>query len=729
MLLNRTAMFSCPLGDKVALYSMSGREEMSRLFTYEVDLLSEDDSLDLLAPLGQPATVALERTDATVREFNGYVTQFALVGEHGNYARYRAIMRPWLWFLGQGQQSRVFQPDTVPNIVQALFRERGFSDFETSIAASDYRKWDYLIQYRESDLNFVCRVLEQEGIHFFFRHEDNKHILVMADSNTAHKASPGYATVPYFPPLERERRQGEHLDTWITSRQIRPGVMSAGDFNFKQPGIVTARTSAPLKTGQADAEVYDFPGEFDISGDGDTQVRIRLEEHQFDHELGQGGGPVRGLMAGSRFTLTQFPRQDQNKEYLILSANYELRVSEFESNDVNDLETHFTFRFTAFDAKVPYRPVRLTKKPTVEGPQTAIVTGGQNQEIFTDEYGRVKVQFHWDREGQYDENSSAWVRVSQLWAGAQWGGVHLPRVGQEVIVEFLEGDPDRPIVTGRVYNQDNMPPYALPDNRTQSGIKSRSSADGTPDNFNEIRFEDKKGQEELHLQAEKNMTTLVKNDQTTTVQKNRSASVGGSDSVSVTGNRSVSVHGTLSVTVDGSGGQPPHSQHNVTGQHKLHASDNIEIDAPNHIKLVCGSSSILLEPSKITIAVDGGASIVLDPNILAQSKNGTQILLNADALVSASSGSKLKLDANVQADSQMSAQLKLDTNALMKATADVTLDGLNVTAKGQMQASLQGGAGTSSVQCSPAGTQVGGPMVNVNGQAMVSIGGPMIKIG
>jgi type VI secretion system secreted protein VgrG len=728
-LMSRTAMFASPLGEKLAFFSMSGREAMSRPFIYEVDLLSDDDSLDLLALLGQTVTIGVERTDGSVREFNGYVTHFSLVGEHGNYVRYRAVVRPWLWFLGQNQTSRVFQPETVPNLVQELFRERGFSDFEAeaSVKSGSYRKWDYLMQYRESDLNFVSRLLEQEGIHYFFRHEKGKHILVLASANTAHKASPGYERVPYFPPLERERRQEEHVSSWITSRQIRPGTMSAGDFNFKQPAIVTSSTSAPLKTAQANAEIYDYPGEFEEGADADAQVKIRLEEHQVEHELVEGGGPVRGLGAGSRFSLAQFPRDDQNKEYIVLQASYEIRVSEFESNDVEDVESNFDFRFTAIDAKRPYRPARLTKKPVVEGPQTAIVVGEENQEISTDEYGRVKVQFHWDREGEYDENSSCWVRVSQVWAGMQWGAIHLPRVGQEVIVEFLEGDPDRPIVTGRVYNQDQMPPYTLPKNRTQSGIKSRSTPDGAPDNFNEIRFEDKKGQEELYLQAEKNMTTLVKNDQTTTVQKNRSASVGGSDSVSVTGDRSLSVHGNLSVSVDGAGKSAVHSTMNVTGKHTLDATDTIEIQAPTHIKLTVGGSSILITPSEITITAGGKASVTLNTSAIAKSSDGSTMTLDTDAKTEASTGASLALTSDVLAKSKMSAQLQLDTNALVKANADVTLDGMNVTAQGKMQATVQ--VGGSSVQCSQVGTQVGGPMVNVNGTGMVSIGGPMIKIG
>ncbi|HTQ05192.1 MAG TPA: type VI secretion system tip protein TssI/VgrG [Polyangiaceae bacterium] len=735
-------MFASPLGDKLAFYTMSGREALSRPFVYQVDLLSEDDSVDLLALLGKPVSVALERTDGVVREFNGVVTNFSLVGQHGNYARYRAIMRPWLWLLGMNQSSRVFQPDTVPNIVQALFRERGFSDFETSIAAGSYRKWDYLMQYRESDLNFVSRLLEQEGIHYFFRHDKGKHVLVLADSNTAHKTTPGYETVPYFPPHEREQRAQEHVDTWVTSRQLRPGALTAADFDFTKPAIVSANASAPLKTDASGAEIYDYPGEFTESADADAQVKLRLEEHQVEHELVEGAGPVRGLGTGSRFTLSQFPRDDQNKEYLVQSASYELRVSEYESNVTDDSESNFAFSFTALDAKRPYRAPRLTKKPVVEGPQTAIVVGQKNQEIFTDEYGRVKLQFHWDREGKHDENSSCWVRVSQLWAGTQWGAIHLPRVGQEVIVEFLEGDPDRPIVTGRVYNQENMPPYALPDNRTQSGIKSRSSSGGDPNNFNEIRFEDKKGSEELHVQAEKDMTTLVKHDRSATIQRN--------DNLSVEGDQFIHVHGNLSLTVDGvtdsqnpDKGKPIKSSMAVTGAHDMKASDSISMSAPNKITLTVGSSSITITPGAITISAGGGASIALDANmlaaakgggqvkldanVLAQSKPGSKLQLDGEALTSAQGGASVKLNSDVTAASSGQSKLTLDANAAVKSTTgNVTLEGMQVEGKGTVGAKIQGPTG--SVECSAASTDVKGVMVNVNGTGMVSISGPLVKI-
>jgi type VI secretion system secreted protein VgrG len=426
----------------------------------------------------------------------------------------------------------------------------------------------------------------------------------------------------------------------------------------------------------------------------------------------------------------------------VQSAAYEIHVSEFEANSLIESQRPFRFTFSALDAKRPYRPPRVTTKPVVEGPQTALVVGQENQEIFTDAYGRVKVQFHWDREGKYDENSYAWIRVSQAWAGTQWGAVHLPRVGQEVIVEFLEGDPDRPIVTGRVYNQESMPPYALPDNKTQSGIKSRSTPDGTPDNFNEIRFEDKKGSEEVHFQAEKDMTTLVKHD--------RTAEIGRNDTLKIHGDQFIHIHGNLSMTVDGvtdsknpDKDKPIKSSMAVTGAHDMKATDSISMSAPNKITLTVGGSSITIVPGSITISAGGGASITLDANMLAaakgggqmkldanvvaQSKPGSQLKLDGDGLMSSKGGASVKLTTDVTAESNGKSKLTLDANAALKSTTgNVTLEGLAVEGKGTTSAKL--GAGPSSVELSPASADLKGAMVNVNGTGMVSISGPLVKI-
>ena len=729
MTLQRTAVFASPLGEGPLLfYSMSGREALGRPFLYEVDLLSHDVNIDLSALLGQPASVALERNDGTVREFTGIVTNFALVGRHGKFVRYRAELRPWLWLLGNRVNSRIFQNQKVPDVVMGMFREHGWTDFQP-LLSGEYRNWEYLVQYRESDLNFVSRLMEQEGIYYYFKHADGKHTLVLADSYTAHETSVGNEQLQYFPPLERERRDVEHVDGWLTSRRIRSGSYSLVDYNFKRPSsLVTSQRSAPNDHAQASAERFDYPGGFYEPSEAMEQARLRLEEHQADHEVAEGTATARGLLAGSLFTLVDFPRDDQNKEYLVTEAIHELRTSEYESGQMADVEADYRLRFVAIDAKRPYRAPRLTPKPIVEGPQPAVVVGQAGQEIWTDEYGRVRVQFFWDREGKRDESSSCFVRVAQIWAGSGWGGMHLPRIGHEVIVDFLEGDPDRPIIVGRVYNADNMPPYELPANQTQSGIKSRSSVGGGPDNFNELRFEDKKGQEEVYLQAEKDHNVHVKNNQSHNVIKNRSASVGGDDSVSVSGNRSVSVTGNLSVTVSGKGGKAPHSSLSVTGKHNVHASDTIDMDAPTHVKFVCGGSSITIEPGKITISAGGGASVVLDANLLAKSQPGTQLKLDADALAEASTGAKLKLSSDVLAQAQANAKMTLTSSAVVEAPGDITLDAVNVRSKGKSTAVLE--VGGSSVDVRAPTTTISAPIVNVNGTGtLVSIMAPTIKIG
>jgi type VI secretion system secreted protein VgrG len=332
----------------------------------------------------------------------------------------------------------------------------------------------------------------------------------------------------------------------------------------------------------------------------------------------------------------------------------------------------------------------------------------------------VKVKFPWDRYVPKDEeNASCWVRVAQLWAGSGFGAQHIPRIGQEVLVEFLEGDPDRPIIVGRVYNFDNKPPYDLPKNQSQSGIKSRSTKGAGPNNFNEIRFEDAKGQEELFMQAEKNQTTNVKN--------NRAATVGANDSVSVGGDRSVSVTGNLAVTVSGGGKSAVHSSHSVTGKYNLHASDTIEEDAPTHIKLTCGDSYILMEPGKITMYAGGKAMIVLDQHVAATSSDNSVVVLDANAFMASNKGGQVLLDANVAAQSNGKASVVLDSNATITSTSgDVNVGGTNVTVNGKTN--VNAGAGGSSLSLAAAGASMSGTKATVAGTAVTEITGAMVKI-
>ena len=724
MPLSRTAMFVSPLGQQVAFLSMTGRETMGRPFAFEVDLLSESDSLDLKEILAKPASVLMERgVLGTVREFNGLVTEFSHVGDHGDFSRYRCVLRPAVWFIGQNRKCRIFQNQSVPEIVQDLLRERGVTDFENLISDT-HRTWEFLVQYRESDLSFIHRILEQEGIYYFFKHQAGKHTMVLLDSSATHEAAEDFAAVKYFAPIESGLRLEDHIDSWFTKRQVRPDKVTLVDFNFESPRpFATESAVAPLDNDHGDAEVYDFPAEAIDKDQAEIQAKRRLEELQADHELVTGAGPVRGLYAGCKFKLQDFPREDQNKDYVIVSASYDISTAQFESNVVETDQPAFRFSFNAIDAKQQYRSPSITKKPIVEGPQTATVVGPENNEIFTDEFGRVKLKFHWDPNPKNDASVSCYVRVAQAWAGEGWGSSHIPRIGQEVIVSFLEGDPDRPIVTGRVYNGFNAAPY--PDNPTQSGIKSRSTPGGSPDNFNEIRFEDKKGEEELHIQAEKDMSTLVKHDRTTNILRN--------DTLNITGDQFIKIHGNLSMIIEGvtekgnpDKSKPVKSSLGVTGAHRIDASDTIDIQAPNKITLTCGDSVITMVPGKITLTT-AGSTVAIDANVFAQSSGQSNLMLDANGFIKSSGGASLLVDANACLQSSGSSQLLLDGDANLTSNGAIGLSGATLSGKGKTEAGLDGGGST--IALSAASADLAGAQVNVNGKGVVSIGGPMVKIG
>lgn len=563
----RPILFESVLGtDTLLIASMDGIEYLCQPFSYELNLLSERIDIRAEDLLGTPATVSLLLPTGEHRFFNGYINRFSLDGFEGTLVHYRAKLVPWLWFLSRTADCRIFQEKTVPDIVKSIFREHGFSDFEERLSGT-YRNWTYCVQYRETDLNFVQRLLEHEGIYFFHEHVEGKHTLVLADNYSAHSAVSGYEEILYFPPGQTPLHDLERLDDWRLSHEVRPGAFAQKAFDFTAPRKnLLVRSNAAKGHALAEEEVFDYQDDYTETGEGDGYARIRLEERQADHEIAEASGNARGLTCGGLFTLKEHPRADQNREYLIVSASYRLQSDDFGSVDAAPGEGPiYRCSLTAIDARVPYRPPSVTPKPVVQGPQTALVVGKSGEEIWTDEFGRVKVQFHWDRYGKEDENSSCWVRVSHPWAGKNWGAVALPRIGQEVVVSFLEGDPDRPLITGRVYNGDCMPPYDLPANQTRSGIKSRSSKGGGGSNFNEIRMEDKIGEEELFFHAERNQTIEVENDEshwvghdrtkrvdndeTTTIGNNRTESVGVDEKIDIGANRTETVGANEDISI------------------------------------------------------------------------------------------------------------------------------------------------------------------------------------
>jgi type VI secretion system secreted protein VgrG len=539
---NTFAKVATSLGDEtLMLAGLTGHEALGRPFEYELDLFSLDGKISLKDIIAQPVTVQIELQEGKYRFINGLVTRFGCIGASGRHTHYRATLRPWLWLLTRHTDCRIFQNETVPDVILKVFRDAGFSDFDKNLSRS-YRPWEYICQYRESSFNFVSRLMEQEGIYYYFKHEDGKHTLYMTDSYAGHQTQEGYEEVPYFPPYPGEQRERDHIDGWRVTQEIQAGRFSLNDFDFKKPKS-DLQTALNAPDNKSDFEIYDYPGEYEKQSDGEAYNRVRMEQATSEYEVAEGQGNARGLVVGALFKLKDLPRDDENQEYLVTQATFSLDTGEFESTHRTGAKVTYRVSCQVLKSSTPFRPARETPKPEITGPQTAIVTGGTGDEIYTDQYGRVKVKFPWDRTPEKNEKSSCWVRVSQVWAGAKWGAMHIPRVGQEVVVEFLEGDPDRPLITGRVYNATTMPPYDLPDNKTQSGIKSRSTKGGTSQNFNELRFEDKKSEEQVYFQAEKNLDTLVKNDETHTVKANRTKSVSGNENASIGGDRSKTVTG------------------------------------------------------------------------------------------------------------------------------------------------------------------------------------------
>lgn len=546
---DRATAVQTPLGAGMLTFThLVGRDEVSRCFSYTVGFVSNAADIDPLKMLGGVVSVEGESGDPK-RWFSGLISEFRLTKIEDRLAYYEAVVRPWLWFLCNTTDCRIFQNMSAIEIVEKIFSKYGPVKFEKRLQAS-YPTRDYCVQYDETDLDFVQRLLEHEGVMYFFEHDEGEHKLILADAMSKLKPASGYETVPYHFEGTGMRRDVEYISDWIPASAVRPGTYAHKDFDFKKPGAdLTAVSAQAFSHKEAAHEFYRHPGAHLDVGRGDAVAAIRREELQAPHKRISAAGNVRGLFPGCTFKLDGFPRDDQNQEYLVLSAEYRLFDPGFRSGIETEGES-FKVLLGVAPTSVPYRPPRITPRPIMRGPQTATVVGPSGEEIFTDEYARVKVQFHWDREGKKDQNSSCFVRVSQTWAGAGWGFIQIPRIGQEVIIDFIEGDPDQPIITGRIYNASQMPPYGLPGSATQSGWKSDSSKGGG--GYNELMFEDKAGSELVNFQAQKDHNLLIKNDRTKLVQHDQSDRIDNNakHSVGVNLDEDVGNNKTVKIGVD-----------------------------------------------------------------------------------------------------------------------------------------------------------------------------------
>jgi len=576
-----------PLGpDQLLLQRFELSDSISKPFEAHCQLLSVNPQLDIKTLLQQPVCIRLNDGFAP-HYFHAIVRDIQqLEPDTSRLTRYAISAVPSLWFLALHHDCRIFQNQTVEEIVVELLREHKIP--HRFLLRSSYEKRTYCVQYRESHLNFIERLLEEEGIHYFFEHNASGHTLVMADQSVSAEKTPNHELIRFHRdqdnlPLENVVFEFErHCETTIDR-------VSLNDFNFQKP-----RNSLNGVVANAERfEMYDYPGLHETLSEAEKKARLQIEEYDSQIDVVEGKSTVRGLRVGSLTALTKHFTTALNREYLLTSVHHKATDAFYTTSDQHEAEGFvYSNTFTAIPRMTPFRPERSTPRPIVKGSQTAIVTGPKGEEIHTDEYGRVKVQFHWDRRGNRDQNSSCWIRVSQPWAGGRWGSISIPRIGQEVIVDFLEGNPDRPIITGRVYNADQMPPYDLPEGAHRCGTKSQTLAGA---GFNEFSMSDAGGEEQIFLHAQKNLDSVVGNNETRAVQNNRKTNIGVDDTISIGNN--------LSETIGNS------QTTKVTNAYVIEC-DTFLLNAKTSITLHTGASTIKMNQAGV-ITITGNIITVL----------------------------------------------------------------------------------------------------------------------
>jgi type VI secretion system secreted protein VgrG len=666
---HRAASLTTSLGDdKLLVQSLRVTEQLGRLFQIELSLASEESGIAADELIGQAVTIALELDDRGEehRYFSGIVNRFSMVDAVGQLPQYSMTVVPFIWFLGRTSDCRTWQKVTAPDIIQGLIKEKGYSDLKVSLHDT-YAEREFCVQYRETALNYVSRLMEEEGICYFFQHANGSHTMVITDTLSGHD---NVATL-----LFEKSASGDDTDRvteWTLEQEAQSGKYALTDYDFTAPNKdLLSSADSPLGHGHADLEMMDFPGGFTTPGDGDRLTKVRLEEAQAHYQVVRGQTSFRGLYAGSIFTLKEHPLDSQNANWLVTSISLSAATDEFSSGASDASDTHFSCSFTAIPAKTTYRPPRLTPEPLITGPQTALVVGPAGGEIYTDKYGRIKLHFYWDRHDQFDENSSCWVRVAQTWAGKNWGGTVIPRIGMEVIVHFIDGDPDRPLVAGCVYNGTNMPSSELPAGSAKSGLKSNSTKGGG--GSNEITMDDTKGKENMIIHAQYDQNSTVEHDQNNIVHNNRTTSVDVDDAETIGSNQTMSVGAKQKLTVASD------QETSVGANQKLAVSSNQTITVGADQKLTVNSNQKynVGADQEVTIASNrklnvGAALTEAISGNRKTSVGGTDTLsvtgamkINGSATIEIAGGTSIKLSAGGSSIEISASGIKITSPAIV----------------------------------------------------------------
>ena len=623
-----------PLGkDTLLLQGYSGVEGISRLFRYDLDLAAEKP-IDLSKLIGQRVTVTLAKHDdanKAARYINGYVSRASYVGKDQYLHKYRAELVPWLWLLTCNTDCRIYQDKTVIEIVKDVFTRRGFAgDKDCKFPQDSYSKREYCVQYRESDFNFVSRLLEEEGIFYYFEHTSNSHAMLLGNSKATHKAPATDAAARYFPSSSIVPPGA--VTSWTAEHEFRPGKYAHTDYNFQSPETtLLAQADTVCREGGNDKyEIFDYPGEYREKAEGDSLAKVRIEEIETGQVTITGTSNCRGFAAGYKIKVLDLPTPTGDP-FILTEVQSSASTGSYSSQTDSEGHEGYSNSFTCIPGDVTFRPRRITPHPIMNGPQPAIVTGPSGEEIHVDKFGRVKVHFYWDRHGTTDDKSSCWIRVSHFWAGKQFGSAFHPRIGQEVIVDFYEGDPDQPVITGRVYNGVQIPPGTLPKNMNLSGIATRSTKGGSLQQENVLVFDDTKGNEMIWIHAEKDVSTVIENDETweidhdqkITIKHDRTETVQGKETVTITGDRTKEI-----------------SQGNDKKTIKM-GNETIDISmgkstktAMQSIELIVGQNSIKIDQSGITLK---GIMISMEAQAMYKEK-APMVQVNGDAMVKIQGG-------------------------------------------------------------------------------------------
>ncbi len=610
-----------PLGDSIWFRQMTGTEALSVPFEFDVTFHSKKTGLSAKAMLGKDVTLNVETHNKGVRHFNGICTRFASGGREGEHLVYTAKLRPWLWIASRNSDCRIFQYKTVPEIVEEVLKPYGTPKNKLT---KKYRKWDYCVQYQESDMNFVMRLMEHEGIYFYFAHAQGVHDLVLMDNMNTHSLLPEKSNIKYHGVAAAGEVSEEHFDSWDVREEVHSGAFATDDYDFKHPKGDLKTKKDNLKGHVHDMhERYAWPGGYFDHGEGESYAGVRMESLQSEYERAQGHTTVRTMAPGYLFTLERCPHADQNRQYLAVAATYFFRDNARMSTGSGAGDATWDIVVRSQPTAIPYRPQALTPKPRTNGPQTAVVVGPTGDEIHTEKYGRVKVQFHWDREGKKNENSSCFVRVGTPIAGGKWGMIQIPRIGNEVIVDFLCGDPDYPIIIGSVYNEVQPVPYELPKYQATSTWKSHSTPGGGPKDYNEIRFDDRYGKEQIFIRAQWRMDVRVKKNKYETVQWTSNTLIGGGHYLTTGKNLDLHVKGEWYARSDNT------IQLTAGGAIKVVGENTIQISSDASIEVNATSKILLESRSAVTLKVAGNFITVDATGVTIQ---GTIVRINSGGM-------------------------------------------------------------------------------------------------